>query len=855
MNNMDKVLNKEYIACHYPFFWLYGNETVENVVAAVERVHAMGCDGLTLEPRGFSDMKERWWVLFDAILNKCVELGLKMIILDEDEVGPTGHAFGALKKPENAHLRRKSIYESHVDVIGPQALDLIIGKTAMWTKTESEDQVIGCYAYKRTDNGNGIDVANYIDITDCIKDGILSWQVPEGNYRILYIHAGSRYSEINKDDFIDMCDGESVDLLIKNVYELYEQKYGKYFGSTIIGFFSDEPFLGNAYIYCSTGKGVHEDTQIGHYGITVPFNKNIKERVDAVYGEDCTKYYASLWYWDEKVSPKFRNVYMNVIADLYKECFTQRIGDWCKKRGLLYTGHVLEDNNLHTRLGDGPAHYFRSQQGQTIPGMDIVLHQIMPGFADINLAGYGAYLYDSEFYHYILGKMASSAAHTYPEYNGKSMCEVTIGYGWAEGSQLAKWLFDYLLVRGTNFFVPGAVASTFVDIIHAPHFGEKDGREPQQEGFAKILNYTKKVLTALDKTQHVSNALILYHAQAEWASGKDYMYMQVPAKLLYDEHIDFDLLCEDLLGDIKVENGKCKLIETYDLIIVPYAKYLPENLLNQLSALKDKGADVVFMNALPVNAKEQFNVVGKEDLVKYCRDKKYYDITVDNFRLLRHYHAQKDGVHTYMFFNEHATETFVGEINTKQDGNYNVYDFMSDKHYSGNGSKISLRLEPYQSCVVCYEEDRGFEKYVNIDCLTKQVLSPEFNVKSYYYMDNDKVFDERIMKELVPFSSIKRDFSGKIVYCAKINLKKHDRALIKIGGVGENAKLFLNGKDCGHAVCKPFVFDVASAVVDGENELKIEVYTTIANAVKDPVSKYVPLSPTGIWGEISYIHD
>ena len=76
------------------------------------------------------------------------------------------------------------------------------------------------------------------------------------------------------------------------------------------------------------------------------------------------------------------------------------------------------------------------------------------------------------------------------------MCEVTIGYGFAEGSQLAKWLFDYLLVRGTNFFVPGATVATFPDIIHAPHFGENYGREPQQEGFKKILDYSKKVVTA-----------------------------------------------------------------------------------------------------------------------------------------------------------------------------------------------------------------------------------------------------------------------------------------------------------------------------------------------------------------------
>ncbi len=857
MNNIDNILKSNLTDNHYPFFWLYGGETVENVVKAVERCAQMGCDGITLEPRGFKDFEKSWWELFDAIIETCVKTGLKLIVLDEDYHGPTGHAFGALKKHENAHLRRKSVYEGHVDLIGPASVDLVIGKTHMWNVTKTEDKLIGCYLCKRVDDKNGIDVLNAVDLMGNIKNGILSCEIPEGYYRIVYVYAGSRYSEIYNDDFIDMCDGESVDLLIKTVYELYEKKYGKYFGSTIVGFFSDEPFLGNAYKYCSnTGCGKHEDTWVGHEGQTLPINNNIKSRVDAIMGEDCTKYIPSLWYWDENISPKFRNVYMNVVADLYSECFTQRVGAWCAKRGLIYMGHVLEDNNLHSRLGDGPAHYFRSQKGQTHAGMDIVLHQIMPGFADVNLAGYGPYLYENEFYHYILGKLASSAAHTYPEFNGKAMCEVTIGYGFAEGSQLAKWLFDYLLVRGTNFFVPGATVATFPDIIHAPHFGENYGREPQQEGFKKILDYSKKVVTAFDKTTHIQNVAILYHAQAEWMNRQqEYMLMQSPAKRLYDAHIDFDILCEDLLPNVKVLNGKCKLIEEYDVIVVPYAERLPECIIDKLYALKEQGADIVFVNGLPKNTDKKFNVVDNDALVKYCLDKNYFDITVDGFKLLRHYHAVKDGVHTYMFFNEDAINVFDGEILTKQSGNYNVYDFLNGDCSKGNGSKIKLRLEPYQSCVVVYEEDRGFGEYVNISKLNKQVLTPEYKVTACEYTDMNKVAGEYTLTSLTAFSKVKPDFSGKIIYNAKVELAKKQKAFVKIEGVGENAKLYLNGKCCGHAICKPFLFDVTDAVVDGVNELKVEVFTTIANAIKDPVSMFVPLSPTGIWGEVSYLYE
>ena len=60
MNNIDRILNKDFTKCHYPFFWLYGGETVENVVASVRRAAQMGCDGITVEPRGFKDFEKRW---------------------------------------------------------------------------------------------------------------------------------------------------------------------------------------------------------------------------------------------------------------------------------------------------------------------------------------------------------------------------------------------------------------------------------------------------------------------------------------------------------------------------------------------------------------------------------------------------------------------------------------------------------------------------------------------------------------------------------------------------------------------------------------------------------------------------
>ncbi len=854
MKNLDKVLNKEYIKCHYPFLWLCGNEMEEDIVKAIERVKKSGCDGFTVESREFPDFENKWWEFAAIILKKARELDMRVIFVDEDSFCPSGHAFALVNKPENYHLRRASFIETHTDVIGPIDLDLVVGKNYYWNKTRNQDKILGCYAYKRTDNRYGIDFDSAIDLTENIKDGILSCSIPEGNYRIMFVLDSMRPSEIKNDDYIDVLNEEAVDLLVNSTYNKYEKLFSEYFGNTLIGFFSDEPFIGNAYVYCgNTGKGLHEDTRIGHLGITYPVNEKVKKRLFDIYGADYVKYVPTLWYGGEDdITPKFRNDYMNIVSNLYSECFSQKLGKWCKDRGLIYIGHVLEDNNLHSRLGDGAGHYFRSQQGQTMPGIDIVLHQIMPGFADINLAGSGAYLYDNEFYHYILGKLATSAAHTYDEYIGKAMCEVTIGYGWAEGSQLAKWLFDYLLVRGTNFFVPGAVRPVFPDIMHAPHFGDNDGREPQFSGYCKILDYTKKILTAFNETEHKCNALILYHAQAEWMHD-EYMLMQVPAKELYDNHIDFDLLSEDLMDKITVEKGKIKIKESYDCLVVPYAKYLPKNIIDGLNKLKDMGADIIVVDKLPDNMHGNFKVVKNGEVAKYFEDNGYVDIKLDGFHLLRHYHAQKDGTDIYMFFNESINQTFNGIIKTGKKGNYNVYDFISDKHYKGQDD-VSIRLEPYQSCVVVYEQDRGFENYIDYDKLSAKTVDTEYIIKLCSYEDMSTSIKEYTAKNLEPVSKIYPTFSGRIVYEFNLNYDRDCGAFLKFNNVGENAKVTVNGIDCGTAICKPFVYDISSAVKKNENKVVVEVFTTLANSERDPVSMYIPLAQTGISGKVEILY-
>lgn len=98
-----------------------------------------------------------------------------------------------------------------------------------------------------------------------------------------------------------------------------------------------------------------------------------------------------------------------------------------------------------------------------------------------------------EFYHYMLGKLASSAAAVEPLKNGNSMCEIFGAYGWSEGVQMEKCLVDHFMVRGINHFVPHAFsAAEYPDPDCPPHF-YAHGNNPQYRHFGKLMAYTNRI--------------------------------------------------------------------------------------------------------------------------------------------------------------------------------------------------------------------------------------------------------------------------------------------------------------------------------------------------------------------------
>ena len=611
-----EIMNGEEDNYLLPFYWQHGNHH-DKIPEQIKRIYDSGCRALCVESRPHPHFGEdAWWDDMDLILSECQKRDMKVWILD-DKHFPTGYANGKINE-KYPHLKPWVLNEHHLDVWGPQ-------KEASFLVRQGTGQapLLGVFAYERKQTGEILS-GEPIVLTQYVHDGFLYWDVPEGCYRIFFV-----YQTRNgiRDDYIDMISEESVDVLINEVYESHYAHYAKYFGNTLAGFFSDEPAFFNGF-FATHAVQIEYDRRVGQDGLALPYSDEVLRRMSQELGCDALPYLGELWYHGDH-DAKVRLAYMNAVTTLYKERFCDRIGNWCRAHGVEYIGHVIEDNNNHARLGVGTGHYFRSLKGQDMGGMDAVLHQVMPGFAHINnTASCSGRVVDVTFFHYVLPKLAASLSHQETHMKGRAMCEVFGAYGWAEGAPFMKWLMDFLLVRGINHFVPHAFSPEYPDRDCPPHFGA-EGHDPQFDGFSAIMKYTNKAAHLLYGGKHIASAAILYHAEAEWMNPRNtIMLMQVPAKALYDAHIDFDIVSIDSVCEqMTVNNGQlCLGNETFGCLIVPYAPQLPQNLMEQLEKLQASGAEILFVDALPndclqPNSKYHVGkVVSADDLPAYMRD-------------------------------------------------------------------------------------------------------------------------------------------------------------------------------------------------------------------------------------------
>ena len=827
-----------------PFYWQRGNHT-DRIPEQIARIYESGCRAVCVESRTHEDfVGPGWWRDLDIILSECQKRDMKVWIFD-DKHYPTGQCCGLIKSRPD--LRQWALAERHHDIPGPMAR-----ATVLMTPGTDEEPLLGVFAYKRTGHDEDL-TGDPIDLTSCCSNGFLYWDnVPDGCWRVFFVYRSHRGT---RDFSFDPITEESVRFLIETVYEPHWEHCREHFGKTFAGFFSDEPPIGNGYFADHRAEYGYYDIRIGSDGLALPWNDRVREMMTDELGFDPLPYVGSLWYQGDR-APEMRLAYMNAVTKLFRDNFSRALGSWCRAHGVAYIGHIIEDNNAHARLAASGGHYFRSLDGQDMGGIDIACHQVMPGEAHYMTrfsCAVGAA--DSEFYHYVLGQLASSLSRVNPSMRDKAMCEVFGAYGWGEGSVTTHWLMDFLLVRGINRFIPHAFSPFYPNPDCPPHFG-CEGHDPQFDAFSALMHASNKAAHLLTDGRAVRPAAILYHAEGEWMNPRGTaMLTQVPACALLDAHIAYDILPADVFTDQAfLREGNLNVNGcAYQVLVIPYAPLLPEFLIASLNKLTDAGFPVLYVDGLPAGA--HGHTVNLKELAETVNALGINNIRVEgNCPLLRILHVRGENTQTFMFFNEDMTPAHAF-VTLPASGNFARLRLTEDaawREETPDGT-VTVDLLPGQSEILVFGSAATESLPKRTVTTEERTLTPTYTIEIADADDLTAFKPYTVTDSLFDFNSPDRlpGFSGKMRYTFTLPLDAVPAgAVLDLGLVGENARVTVNGRDAGIRIAAPYTFPVESLLKPGDNTVTVTVSNTLAGKMRDRFSFHLTLQPSGLLGEV-----
>jgi len=366
-----------------------------------------------------------------------------------------------------------------------------------------------------------------------------------GNIRGLhYIGEGSKQMKEESPPAGDILNPDAVTCFMELVYDRYAKEFGKYFGSTVLGIFTDEPSpLGRG-----TARGI------------VPGNASLLPQIKKILGYDITPFLADLWYNDTPDSKKHRIDYNNSINICLEENYYKRLGNWCRDHGISLMGHPAGSMDI------GAEKYFQ------IPGQDLVWRYVEPGPKAL------------QGQHSTMAKGASSAMLNLGLQ--RNLNELYGAYGHNLTYDEMWWLADWCFVRGQNFLIPHA----FFYSIRGPRFDERPPDVGPNASWWKMYKEYADACRRLSWLNTGSKQVCDIAIICEDAFLPD-----KSAKICYQHQRDFNYLeIRHLWEDAKTDSRGVHIAGmNYGLVIIDSLSNIPSEAISSLKILAGSGKLII----------------------------------------------------------------------------------------------------------------------------------------------------------------------------------------------------------------------------------------------------------------------
>ncbi len=591
----------EHTAC--PFWFWNGDMEPSEIIRQIGLMVDKGIRGFVIHARvGLSVpyLSEMWFERCELTLSEAARHGMKVWLYDEDN-WPSGYAGGRVLERDPSFIGQNLGLVRHYLRGGerwqPAAHAGTGERFAFACRIESVNILPPDPLHFQGKSDLGLPWSDlsghehvYATTPPLVLDSAAEWIAPDGDWCVMELtqQPTNWIAAYSNHAYTDLMNDKAMDAFIEATHEQYFQRFSAYFGSTILGFFVDEPGLYNNFW----------DRNVASLSWTHDFAEQFMQR----RGYDLRSQLPALWENLGHLTETLRVDYWQTVSDLLDERFFSKLALWCEVHGVQLTGHLEWEEWMFTMTRHS-ASPFRALSPFHVPGVDKI----------------------DEVTDKLSEKLVASVAHI----NGQArvLSETFALTGWKLAPPYMKRIVDQQYVRGINWLS-----------CHGFYYSTDDFRKrecPPSEFFQNpwwdhsqpLWSYVARLSAALSQGQHVAPVALYYPTEHAWATitpdapvpspmagiwepwqlpdpqhptqRSDLSMIHTGLHLL-ETQWDFDLLDHAALEGATVEGGKLTVgNESFGGVVLPAMDAIHASTLHQLFALAESGGTVVFVNRLP----------------------------------------------------------------------------------------------------------------------------------------------------------------------------------------------------------------------------------------------------------------
>ncbi len=298
-----------------PFWSWNGNLEKDELIRQIGVFKEMGMGGFFMHSRvGLQTeyLGDKWFDMINTCADEAEKLGMEAWLYDEDR-WPSGIAGGMVTKEPKYRL---------------QYLSCLRIPAEEFTWNDTIQAAFSC-------NLKEMDFSNSMRITRESNMKLL-----KGKTILAYVRDYEKPNDFyNGYTYANTMNREATDEYIRLTHEKYREKCGNRLGKSIKGIFTDEPHRGSVFGTLSNGN----DNIAWNLPWTIDFPERFKEK----FGYDIMEKLPELFLRKEgEIVNPVKWHYMELTQELFLENWGKPYADWCAKNNMIFTGHVLHEDNL-----------------------------------------------------------------------------------------------------------------------------------------------------------------------------------------------------------------------------------------------------------------------------------------------------------------------------------------------------------------------------------------------------------------------------------------------------------------------------------------------------------------------------